>query len=105
MFDLEYDELSAYAVADVSDGDNVGYVAIGFVDVAHDSPPLETRTKERSMSVECIKDYSRGDLHGKVIYVLSGFRGHAINRLHMIAGNRPLRHLAEETLLELPQPQ
>ena len=76
--------------------------AIGFVDATRDSPPIETGTKERKMSVERVVDYRAGNLHVKAIYVLSGYRSHAISRLQRIAGNRPLKRLAEETLLELP---
>ena len=103
MFDLEYDELTEYAVAEViADDDKVGYAAIGFVDATRDNPPLETGTKERKMSAERVVDYRAGNLHGKAIYVMSGYRSRAISRLQRIAGSRSLKHMAEETLLELP---
>ena len=75
---------------------------IGFVDTTSDNPQLETGTKERRMSVERVVDYRAGNLHGKAIHVLSGYRSREISRLQRIAGNRPLKRLAEETLLELP---
>ena len=105
MSDLGYDGLPTYAVAEVRDGEDVGYVAIGFVSVQNDQPPLNTGTKERNNSVERVSEYRNGNLIGKVIYVMSGFRGHAVNRLHRIAGSRKLTSMSEETLVNLPRLQ
>ncbi len=103
MFDasiLEYDGPVTYTTAIVGDGNATGYLAIGFVDAVDDRPPLELGTRERREWIECVRNYSRGELHGKTVYVLSHSRSHAINRLQRIAGRR-LKPLPEETLLEL----
>ena len=102
---LEGYEISPdYAMVEVvDDGNLTGYLAIAFVDASRDDPPLQTGTKERTMSVEDVKNYNYGGRRGKLISVFSGFRTHSINRLHRIAGNRPSEPLPDEAIAQLKE--
>ena len=97
--------LVEYAVAGVRSGTGRGYLAIGFVDETDDMPPLSVRTREESRAVVRVSSYEKAGLHGKALYVLSSSEKYAVNRLRKLAGDRPLKLLARETLQDLPQLQ